>query len=105
MQDTTPLPYKAVDIERYLADYKAVVTRIIEAFCVKQDMIDCFEFWVSDRVGGICYIADYYLSFDDILFDMEHECPKHEILRWYNQVVETGNLISYETYLMTLTHE
>jgi hypothetical protein len=59
----------------------ASIMRYIKAFEKKQNCV--FEFAVSDDLLGIIYIADYYLSINDIIYDIDKDLPQGLIFEWY----------------------
>ena len=70
-------------------DYNLAVENYIKAFCKKHG-ID-FEFWISDEVGSVCNIGDYFFDFQDIKTDIDLNVSTKEnesIFAWQTYVLE-----------------
>lgn len=84
--------------------YKRIVHAYIKEFEKKQDVQ--LEYWVGDKVGGICTFGDVlFFSFDDIRHDIDTNQPKGQILDWLYQSIERiSNRINYASWCMGLRY-
>jgi hypothetical protein len=61
--------------------YEAVCNQYVQKFCRKQKIQ--FNYWLSDKVGQIAVCGDYYLDFQDIVYDINTQQPKGLIfIKW-----------------------
>jgi hypothetical protein len=65
-------------------DYKKVCKSYIDDFCKKQDLE--FERWGTLGIGHGAFFCGHeiYLSFFDIVWDINSEQPKGQIIEWVN---------------------
>ena len=89
--------------------YEAIVSLYVEAFFRKHHLFDeltgeYFEFdWVSDEVGGVLMVNDYFISFYDIKYDIDNEIDTHMYFDYYSQIESGGENIGYKTYIAKKT--
>lgn len=85
-------------------NYENVCNEYVQEFCNKQDM--SFEFWV-DTIGGIALCSDFYLNFNDIVYDINSKQPKARIIDWYNNTITNhpNEVDNYFTYCKQLDNE
>lgn len=91
-------------------DYAKIVTRYVEAFLDKQDFKDEFGIidytFVGDDVGGVVWVSDYFLNFNDIRIDIDQEAAIGEIFKWDDYVIDCHNLrrpaVNYTSWLKGL---
>jgi hypothetical protein len=87
--------------------FQAIAELYVEAFLRKHGFFDEEDGsysdweWVSN-VGGVVEIADYYIGFDDIRFDIDNSVSKELFFEWYNFCVEKEKTINYRSYTMGL---
>lgn len=73
----------------------------VDFFCKKHDMD--FGGWVGNIKGGVCEVADMYLSFEDIRLDLEKDVYERGIYDWYWNNIEAGEKrCNYESFIMNL---
>lgn len=78
--------------------YEKAVQRYIDAFCDKQ--ILQFDGWVSDDVGEVCSMSDFFFNFSDIRRDIDSKAPIGKIIEWYDFALCNESSINYKTWLM-----
>lgn len=84
-------------IEELKAQYELVCVIYISKFCAKQEME--FEGWVGNIVGDIACCNDFFFNFSDIMFDINTNQQKGNIVDWYYENVENhGDSINYLSY-------
>jgi hypothetical protein len=67
--------------------YESIATAYLNKFIKKQE-ID-FDGWVSDDIGGIAsFCCQYFVSLDDMRYDIDNDCEVGLILRWQEDSVE-----------------
>lgn len=77
--------------------YKECCKKYIEQFCKKQNIE--FDGWIGNNVGGVAVCSDYYLSFNDIVWDINSKQRKGVILNWYNDNLDgPEKSINYFSY-------
>jgi len=87
--------------------FQAIAELYVQAFMRKHGFFDEEDGsysdweWVS-TVGGIVEMADYYIGFDDIRFDIDNSVSKELFFEWYNFCVEKEKTINYRSYTMGL---
>src|SRR3990170_485175 len=84
-------------LEKLKEQYNLVCEEYIKHFCKKQE----YEFsgWVMDHVGGVAiFIEQYFFSLDDIVTDINFNCPKGLIFEWQDDNVEADEPINYWSY-------
>ena len=88
------------------AKFAQACAEYIEAFCQKHfdcGVGECEIFWVRDEVGGILMLNDYFLSFLDLKYDIDHDVPKDQFFAWYDYALRvkaaTDTDINYQSYL------
>lgn len=66
--------------------YEMLVDKYLQAFCKKHefDYEDAKFSWVGDDRGGICMIADYFISFDCMRIDIDSNAKKGQFESWYD---------------------
>lgn len=84
--------------------YEAAVENYLAAFLAKYDL-DCDpEPWVSNEVGTIAMIGDYYFGFDDIRRCVDENVKWKDLIEWYDYNLEGGmlglNQINLKSWLM-----
>lgn len=88
---------KTLKLGELKKQYEFVCNEYVQKFCNKQEM--GFEGWVGNDIGGIATCNDYYLNFNDIVWDVNSKQPKGLILTWYNDMVENASFaINYYSY-------
>lgn len=91
-------------IEKLKQKYDKICNEYITEFVKKHDYE--FSSWVSDEVGGIaCFIEQYFFCFEDIVYDINNNCPKELIFKWQEDCVENmdnNKKINFKSYCMGL---
>ena len=86
--------------------FETVCEMYVEAFMRKHGFFDdrTGEYadcgWVAGEVGGILYLADYFINFDDMRRDIDEEVPKDKYFEYYDYCLENEKSINYKSYLM-----
>lgn len=81
----------------------SAIQEYVNIFEKKHEII--FDFWVSDDVGTIaCFSNTYYISFDDIRYDLERGVDSQLFFEWYDLALELHSNkeqnINYSSYVM-----
>ena len=78
--------------------YEVVVSEYIRKFCNKQEV--SFEFWVANEIGGVaCFGDDLCFNFTDIVWDINSNQPKNQIIDWiYESIDNPERSINYFSY-------
>ena len=86
------------NLEKIKKQYESAVAAYIKEFCKKQECD--LEYWVADQIGGIACFGDVlYFNFVDILFDINTNQPKNQIINWlYESIDDVENSMSYYSY-------
>lgn len=58
-----------------------------------------YNSWVGDEIGGILYVSDYYIGFNDIKLDIDKDVDKDVFLEYYWYTVDNEKNINYRSYL------
>lgn len=70
-----------MDLKQELKEtYENVCNEYLQKFCDKQEMSN--EGWVNNNVGGIAQCSDFYFSLHDIVWDINTNQPKGQIIDW-----------------------
>lgn len=85
--------------------YQNVCNKYLQTFCKKHNFDYTDTHWISDRVGTIVMIGDYFVSMDTIVIDIEQNVPEHVFLQYYNWVIENEKNINYDLWLRYNTGE
>lgn len=105
---------KKYKVDRLIKFYNNAASNLVEAFLVKQGLTNDDGNPVSfEPMDGKYYnfieVADYYLSIDDILTDMDKNIEKGVFFQWYDCSIEwTCNgyrNVNYNSYLMGFRHK
>ena len=97
-------------IRKALKDYYKEKDNVIRLFSEKQKLA------CSYVLGNIyCFIDEYFFNLEDIIYDLENDCPVGLILQWqddrlsYNYDMEEmgaeTTYINYKSYHMGLRYE
>ena len=73
-------------------NYEKACNDYLQYFCKVYEFHYDPYYWVGGQVGTIVCVDDYYFSLDDIIFCVENEVIKKELLEWYDYCVEAGGL-------------
>lgn len=88
--------------------YEILCECYVEAFLRKHNLFDdetgeyCDYSWVGDDVGSILEVSDYYISFDDIRYDINNAIPKDTYFEYYNYCIEKfleERKVNYHSYI------
>ena len=71
-------------------NYNNACNAYLKAFCDKHtfDYEDAKVSWVAGDVGGVCLLGDFYVSFVDMIIDIEEEAPEKEYFNYYDYSLE-----------------
>ncbi len=78
---------------------EAIVGEYLERFIKKEGYE--FDGWVAEEIGGVAsFIEQWFIGFDDIVYNIENKRPVGEIWEWleYNLDLGTGQNINYYSY-------
>lgn len=85
--------------------FENIAKDYVEAFLRKHQMYDeetgeyySYE-WVSNEIGSVLCVSDYYIPFDDIRYDIDNAVPKDIYFQYYDYVLENDSKINYRSYL------
>ena len=67
-------------------NYEKVCLEYVNVFCKKQDFY--FDGWVGNDVGGIALCSDFFFNFHDIVWDINTNQKKGEIIKWYDYILD-----------------
>ena len=58
----------------------------LRLFCEKHgfDFEDAKDSWVSDSVGGVVCVGDFFVDMETIIADIEMDAPEEEFFKWYD---------------------
>ena len=67
--------------------FENIVNEYIAEFVAKHEYE--FAYWVGGQVGGMAsFIDQYFLTLEDIRYDIDNDIPSPTIFRWQDYVVE-----------------
>lgn len=71
-------------------NYDKACNAYLEAFCKKHgfDYYDAKDSWVAGDVGSVCLLGDFYVSFVDMIIDIEEDAPEKEYFKYYDYSLE-----------------
>lgn len=105
---------KKYKVDRIIKFYNNAASNLIEAFLVKQGLTDDdgtpthFE-PLDGKYYNFIEVADYCLSINDILIDMNKDIEKLVFLEWYQYTLDWSSNgyvdISYLAYLAGFRHK
>jgi hypothetical protein len=72
-----------MDFKQLKQNYDNAVNAILKAFCIKHELEDT-PYWIGDEIGGIASIADYFVSLQTMIDDLQFDAPENEFLKWYD---------------------
>ena len=85
-------------------NYESCCNEYLQRFCDKQEMTN--EGWVVNQVGGVALCSDFYFNFTDIVWDINSEQPKGQIIDWYYENLDNiEKAINYYSYTKGLRIE
>ena len=85
-------------IEKLQKDYYNSINEIIKFFCIKQQ-ID-FDGWVGDEIATVGYFADYFINFNEIVYDVLNDIESGKIFKYCDYCIEKADVrLNYKTYL------
>ena len=77
-------------------DSEVIWNDYVQKFCNKQELTN--EGWVNDDIGGIAICSELYFNFRDIVWDINSEQPKGQIIDWYYENLHNVKAIDYYSY-------
>lgn len=74
--------------------YEEACNAYLKLFCEKQgfDYEEAVKSWVADEVGGVCWLSDFAISFEDMKTDIDMDAPKEEYWSYHEYAVEAYGL-------------
>lgn len=60
-------------------------------------------YWVSDDVGGVVCLADYFITLDEIRYDIDNGVDKDVYFKYYESRIEKEHNINYKHYIQGAT--
>lgn len=66
------------------SNYEKACNAYVAEFCKKHEFDVRDAEWVGGDVGGVILIADYYISLEDIMTDIEKDVPRGEYWKYYS---------------------
>lgn len=85
--------------------YEHIATKYVHTFLRKQRLYDeytgeYYEYdWVADQVGTILWVSDYFISFENIRYDIDNDIPPLQILEHNDYCIQHDSKINYKSYL------
>lgn len=93
--------YNAKEGTRTLKDeFNLIVDKYTATFCKKHELN--FDGWVGNDTGTIGCFGDYFISFDNIRYDIDNDIPKGVFFEYYDydlRIPEGGRRVNYESYI------
>lgn len=76
------------------ARYSLLANDYLKAFCDKHGFAfeDAKGSWVANNVGDVCFIGDFFVSYDEIRTDIDCDVPEAEFVKYYTYSMETADL-------------
>lgn len=81
-----------------------VVTEYCDLFCEKHGYEYEPDGWAGDDIGGVLTVGDYFISFDVIRYDIDHDVPEETFIQYYDYSLELSYLtdgkvnVNYPSY-------
>lgn len=82
---------------KYMAnkDLKELYNKVVEEYCIefckKYDFDDYdASMWVSDDIGGVLCVSDYFINFSDIKYCIDNNVSWKDFVRWYDYCIDLG---------------
>lgn len=74
--------------------YEDACNDYLKLFCEKHgfDYEEAVKSWVADEVGGVCWLSDFAISFEDMKTDIDMDAPKEEYWSYHEYAVEAYGL-------------
>ena len=74
--------------------YEDACNAYLKLFCEKHgfDYEEAVKSWVADEVGGVCWLSDFAISFEDMKTDIDADAPKEEYFNYYDYALESHEL-------------
>lgn len=94
-------------------EFRTLCKKYVHAFMRKHKFYDTESgeysiwYWVSNEIGNLLSIAGYYISFDDVRYDIDNGVDNAKFFEWYDYSLtnhKKGN-INYKSYLEGARHE
>lgn len=80
------------DSESIKKRYENAVHEYCHAFCEKHGYHYDPNEWVCDGIGTTVLIGDYYISFDDIRYDIDNNVPEDVFIKYYDYTLQISSL-------------
>lgn len=65
--------------------WRSICYDYVQEFIRKHDLVEYGEwYWVSDDPGTVLCIADYFINFDDLRYDIDNDILETMFFRWYD---------------------
>lgn len=56
-----------------------------------EDVDDSEIFWISDDIGGVLSVGDFYFTGHEIKLILENEFTEDDLFEWYDQWIDPNN--------------
>lgn len=93
--------YNAKEGTRTLKDeFNLIVDKYTATFCKKHELR--FDGWIGNGIGTIGCFGDYFISFDNIRYDIDNDIPEPVFFEYYDydlRIPEGGRRVNYQSYV------
>lgn len=90
-------------------DWEDICTKYVNAFIKKHNIEDDSWYWVGNNPGTILCICDYFISMDDLRYDIDNNIPEEKFDEWYWKSIDSSfqnkSLINYPSFCKGLVEE
>lgn len=101
---TNPYGCKEYEIENFSLKkrYQDICNIYLQEFITKHDFpceYDSNDVWVGNNPGTVAMLGDFFVSFDDIRYDIDNNIPEEKYIQWYSRYEELSLLdLKYMNY-------
>lgn len=86
-------------------NYNKAVDAYMNAWCDKHELEYEADMWVAGDVGTICMVGDYFVSFDEVRYDMDNDLPGDTFFEWYDYSLDVHDVnpdikLNFRSYCM-----
>ena len=84
-------------------DLDKIIKKYISKFENKHNLV--FEFAVDDDLLGVLSFGSvYYFNTSDVIYDIDNDLPKGQIIEWLESNLEKEKFINLKSYSKGLRH-
>lgn len=81
-----------------ISNYESICQEILSKFSAKQNLVTCY--WINNIIGDFAVCNEkYFISFDDIIYDLKHNCKPNRIFKYVDHCIQFNLSVSYKTFL------